>query len=188
MASFKEQKAGEISYLAGGKKTLDAEGREHLPVVCLGDASASAAHELLAGDRRLFLLGNASASATAAFIAKKLKSKCDLWGRGKGALVAAEVAAQAPDAVELLVLESPSAEAKGRDIAAASLVIYGTDEKVSPADLPRRVTDSIPHASLIYMYGAGRPERLVRLIRDFFDRGEAFIVPTPKAAAPGEAA
>lgn len=182
MASFKEQKAGELSYFAGGKKTLDAEGHEHLPVVCLGDDGVRAEHELLAGDRRLFVLGGASAAATAEFIARKLKGKCDLWGHAKGALVAAEVAATAPDAVELLVLESPSAEVKGRDIAAASLVVYGTEEKLSPADLPRRVTDSIPHASLIYMYGGGRPERLVRLIRDFFDRGEAFIVPTPKAA------
>lgn len=273
MATFKQQtaklKAGEVAYWSGGRKTLDAEGHEHLPVVYLHGSAGLAkapAHELLAADRRLFmpiapgLDGTeklpgvdsmpALADLVADFIRKKLKGqngvgKCDLWGHSFGGWLACWVAARHPDVVELLVLENPAGfrppgkggapqgaaqmermmikhpekalpddrspamhaanqgvarhyhqgapydealVAKLGHIAAPTLIVYATEEEIVPVESVELLRDRLPRRSLIYMYDArhmiqvDQPERLVRLVRDFFDRGEAFIVPTPKAA------
>jgi pimeloyl-ACP methyl ester carboxylesterase len=73
------------------------------------------------------------------------------------------------------------------DIQAPTLVAYGTDEEMIPLEGMRILCDGLRRHFLIYMYDAkhcihvDQPERFSRLMRDFFDRGEAFIVTSAAA-------
>ena len=73
------------------------------------------------------------------------------------------------------------------DISAPTLVAYGTDEEMIPLEGMRILCDGLQRHFLIYMYDAkhcihvDQPERFSRLMRDFFDRGEAFIVTSAAA-------
>ena len=74
------------------------------------------------------------------------------------------------------------------DITAPTLILYGLDEEMVPIETPRILSDGIPRHFLVYVYDAkhsiqvDQPDRMTNIVRDFFDRGEAFIVPSRKAA------
>jgi pimeloyl-ACP methyl ester carboxylesterase len=72
--------------------------------------------------------------------------------------------------------------AKLPDITAPTLILYGLDEEMIPIETPRILSDGIRRHFLVYVYDAkhsiqvDQPERMTKIVRDFFDRGEAFIV------------
>jgi pimeloyl-ACP methyl ester carboxylesterase len=165
---FKSQtaklKAGSLTYWVGGKKGADAEGHDHLPVVYLHGAGGlykSAAHEMLAADRRIFMpiipghdgddyLPDIDSMAKLAgliadFVRKKLGGKCDLWGHSFGGWLACWVAALHPDIVDLLVLENPAGlrvEGKGGIPAETRELfrqMFAHPEKRIPDDRPREM-------------------------------------------------
>ena len=63
-----------------------------------------------------------------------------------------------------------------------ALVLQGTKDGMMPPESGQLLAREIPHAKLVYVYDAGhnievdQPERFVAPVRDFFSRGEAFIV------------
>jgi pimeloyl-ACP methyl ester carboxylesterase len=67
-------------------------------------------------------------------------------------------------------------------IEAKTLILHGTKDGVIPVDSPRLLKERIPQSYLVYVYDAAhaidvdQPARFVNLVRDFFERGEAFIV------------
>nr|ART40306.1 K499 [uncultured bacterium] len=69
-----------------------------------------------------------------------------------------------------------------KDIKALTLILHGTKDGVIPTDSPRLLRERIPRAYLVYVYDAAhgidtdQPDRFVSLVKDFLDRGEAFIV------------
>jgi pimeloyl-ACP methyl ester carboxylesterase len=73
------------------------------------------------------------------------------------------------------------------DIAAPTLIAYGIDEEMIPIEGMRILGDGLQRHFLIYVYDAkhaihvDQPERLASLMRDFFNRGEAFIVTSAAA-------
>ena len=68
------------------------------------------------------------------------------------------------------------------EIEQQTLVLQGTKDGMMPPESGQLLAREIPHAKLVYVYDAGhnievdQPERFVALVRDFFSRGEAFIV------------
>jgi pimeloyl-ACP methyl ester carboxylesterase len=72
--------------------------------------------------------------------------------------------------------------AKLGSIEAMTLILHGTKDGVIPLDSPRLLKEKIPRAFLMYVYDAAhaidvdQPARFVNLVKDFFERGEAFIV------------
>jgi pimeloyl-ACP methyl ester carboxylesterase len=69
-----------------------------------------------------------------------------------------------------------------KDITAPALILYGDEEEMTPIETVRVLSDNVPRHFLIYVADAkhsiqvDQPERMTRLVRDFFNRGEAFIV------------
>ena len=67
-------------------------------------------------------------------------------------------------------------------IGCQTLILQGTRDGMMPPESGQLLMREIPRAKLLYVYDAGhnievdQPERFVALIRDFFSRGEAFIV------------
>ncbi|MEE8334288.1 MAG: alpha/beta hydrolase [Alphaproteobacteria bacterium] len=81
------------------------------------------------------------------------------------------------------------------EIDCQTLVLQGTADGMMPPESGQLLKREIPNAKLIYVFDAGhnievdQPERFVALIRDFFTRGEAFIVnPGDDVAGVGSAA
>ena len=76
-----------------------------------------------------------------------------------------------------------------KSLDALTLILHGTLDTVIPASTAQRLKDAIPHAYLIYIYDAAhsvevdQPERLMRALGPFLERGEAFIVNWDDAAA-----
>jgi pimeloyl-ACP methyl ester carboxylesterase len=76
-----------------------------------------------------------------------------------------------------------------REIEAATLILFGTDDGLVAPEMGRVYKEHIPESFLIYVYGAahaiqwGRPERFVEVVADFLTRGEAFLVPRSAGAA-----
>jgi pimeloyl-ACP methyl ester carboxylesterase len=68
------------------------------------------------------------------------------------------------------------------EIDCQTLVLQGTADGMMPPESGQLLKREIPNAKLVYVFDAGhnievdQPERFVALVRDFFARGEAFIV------------
>ena len=68
------------------------------------------------------------------------------------------------------------------NIKCQTLIMQGTKDGMMPPESGQLLMREIPRAKLLYVYDAGhnievdQPDRFVALIRDFFSRGEAFIV------------
>ena len=74
-------------------------------------------------------------------------------------------------------------------IKARTLLLFGTKDEVAPVeDVGRRLKNGIPHSHLSYIYGAAhavefdQPERVARLVGEFLELGEAFVVRTAEVA------
>ena len=76
-----------------------------------------------------------------------------------------------------------------KGLAALTLIVHGTLDTVIPAATAQRLKDAIPRAYLMYIYDAAhsvevdQPERMMRAVGPFLERGEAFIVNWDDAAA-----
>ena len=70
-------------------------------------------------------------------------------------------------------------------IKARTLVVFGTSDEVVPIDTARRLLAGIPQSHLTYIYGAAhvpeydQPDKVARLIGDFLEHGESFVVRRP---------
>jgi pimeloyl-ACP methyl ester carboxylesterase len=73
-------------------------------------------------------------------------------------------------------------------IKARTLLVFGTLDEVCPVETARRLKAGIAQSHLTYIDGAAhvpeydQPERVVRLVGAFLERGEAFLVRRPDAA------
>jgi len=67
-------------------------------------------------------------------------------------------------------------------ISSSTLLVYGTLEEIVPIETCRILKANIPRIYLNYVYDAAhtievdQPERFVKLVGDFLERGEAFLV------------
>ncbi len=67
-------------------------------------------------------------------------------------------------------------------IGARTLILMGTRDEVVPAESAILLKERIPHSHLTYVYDAAhaidvdQPERVLRIVQAFLERGEAFIV------------
>jgi pimeloyl-ACP methyl ester carboxylesterase len=86
------------------------------------------------------------------------------------------------------VLFDETLAAKLPDITARSLIVMGEQERVIPLEAAHLLKARIPHSHLTYVFGAAhaiefdQPELVGRLVADFLERGESFIVREPDAA------
>ena len=73
-----------------------------------------------------------------------------------------------------------------RGLAIPTLVLFGTQDKVIPAEMGRIYKELIPDAHLVFVYDAGhalmveRPEAFAEVVTDFFERTDAFIISRTK--------
>ena len=119
-----------------------------------------------------------------------------LVGTSRGADVAAWVATQVGDKLDALVLLAPLAirprmlgaehdealEGKLADIQCPTLVAFGTDDRLVHREAARVYAERIPLANVSLVYDAGhvitadRPDALVRLVADYVERRDTFVV------------
>jgi pimeloyl-ACP methyl ester carboxylesterase len=116
----------------------------------------------------------------------------DLMGTSATAAAALELALHEPARVRSLVLEAPAAlggterearlERRLPDLAAPTLVLWGTADEAMPAAVRRVYAELIPGAHLVFVYaaaraiGADRPEAFAGVVADFLERREAFVI------------
>jgi pimeloyl-ACP methyl ester carboxylesterase len=73
-------------------------------------------------------------------------------------------------------------EARLRDLATPTLVLFGTAEKVIPPEMGRHYKTLLPNCQLVFVYDAGheistdRPEAFADVTTDFLERHEAFVI------------
>ena len=73
-------------------------------------------------------------------------------------------------------------EARLRDLATPTLVLFGTLDRVIPPEMGHLYKELMPNAHLVFVYDAGhaiaaeRPEAFVEVVADFIERREAFVV------------
>jgi pimeloyl-ACP methyl ester carboxylesterase len=76
----------------------------------------------------------------------------------------------------------PELERRLGEIRAPVLVIFGTRDDVVPPAMGRHYRERIPNSYYVMVYDAGhaiaaeRPDALTKLVGDFLERGDAFIV------------
>jgi pimeloyl-ACP methyl ester carboxylesterase len=83
-----------------------------------------------------------------------------------------------------LLRPTPDTELEGRlaRLGVPTLVVFGTEDGITPPELGDSYVDLMPEAFLALVYDAGhaveyeRPEALVELVADFLLRGAAFTV------------
>jgi pimeloyl-ACP methyl ester carboxylesterase len=73
-------------------------------------------------------------------------------------------------------------EARMRDIATPTLVLFGTLDRMMPPEMGRHYKELMPNCHLVFLYDAGhemsteRPEAFAEVTADFLDRHEAFVI------------
>jgi pimeloyl-ACP methyl ester carboxylesterase len=73
-------------------------------------------------------------------------------------------------------------EARMRDLATPTLVLFGTSEKVIPPEMGQHYKTLLPNCQLVFVYDAGheistdRPEAFADVTADFLERHEAFVI------------
>lgn len=243
---------------ADGFRIRYAEAGEGAPLVHLhgaGGMRISPAHDLLARKYRVIAFempgfgssaentrtqDQAELARTMAAAAGALGlDRFNLWGTSFGGKTALWLAAQAPELLTALVLESPAAirapggrppsgtpeqiaralfahpervaplppadpavvaqtgrlvgrlrgpdrdpdlEGRFANIAAPTLVLFGTLDQVTPPELGRHYKEGLPNCNLVLVYdaahaiGTDRPEAFCEVVTDFIERHEAFII------------
>jgi pimeloyl-ACP methyl ester carboxylesterase len=77
-------------------------------------------------------------------------------------------------------------EARLRDLATQTLVVFGTLDGVIPPDMGRIYKELMPNAHLVFVYDAGhaiaaeRPEAFAEVVGDFLERTDAFVISRTK--------
>lgn len=107
--------------------------------------------------------------------------RVSVWG-GDEALA---LALDAPDRIEALILEAPSAPLDAEvlsELQVPTLVVYGTQDSTVPPTTGRLFREKLPNCNFVLVYRAGhrvaedRPEAFASLVADFVERRDAFIV------------
>ncbi len=68
------------------------------------------------------------------------------------------------------------------DVTSLSLIVLGSDDQLVPQATGQLLKEKLNKAHFIYVYDAGhglevdQPDRVAELARDYFTRGEAFLV------------
>jgi pimeloyl-ACP methyl ester carboxylesterase len=76
----------------------------------------------------------------------------------------------------------PELERRMGSLDVATLVVWGTEDRVIPAEMGREYAAIMPRCRLVFIYDAGhaidgdRPEAFAAVTGDFLDRGEQFVV------------
>jgi pimeloyl-ACP methyl ester carboxylesterase len=76
----------------------------------------------------------------------------------------------------------PELEAQLRNLAAPTLVLFGTYDRLIAPEMGRFYKELIPNCHLVLVYDAGhaigaeRPEAFVEVVADFLERHEAFVI------------
>jgi pimeloyl-ACP methyl ester carboxylesterase len=76
----------------------------------------------------------------------------------------------------------PELEARMRDLATPTLVLFGNLDRVMPPEMGRHYKALLPNCHLVFVYDAGheistdRPEAFVEVTADFLERHEAFVI------------
>lgn len=76
----------------------------------------------------------------------------------------------------------PDLEARLRDLATPTLVLFGTLDQVIPPEMGRLYKELMPNCHLVFVYDAGhaigaeRPEAFAEVVSDFIERREAFVI------------
>ena len=120
-----------------------------------------------------------------------------LVGLSDAANAALRHALDSPEAVEVLVLVSPTAirptagdpngdaaglEARLSDVQCPTLVIFGQEDRSVQPDAAATYRERIPNCNVAFVYAAGRdipsdrPQALLNLVSDYLERRETFIV------------
>lgn len=107
--------------------------------------------------------------------------RVSVWG-GDAALA---LALDAPDRIDALILEAPSAPVDAVALGALhvpTLVVYGTQDSTVASTTGRIFREKLPNCNFVLVYRAGhqvaedRPEAFASLVADFVERRDAFIV------------
>ncbi len=129
-------------------------------------------------------------------IARLVDGNYTLVGTSRGADVAAWIATQVGDRLNALVLLAPLAirprmldavhdeglEGRLGDIQCPTLVAFGTDDRLVHREAARVYAERIPVVNVSLVYDAGhvmcadRPEALARLVADYVERRDTFVV------------
>ena len=120
-----------------------------------------------------------------------------LVGVSDGANAALQHALGNPDAVDVLVLVSPTAvrptasdpdgdaaemENRLSDVQCPTLVVFGQEDRSVRPDAASAYRERIPNCNIAFVYAAGhdiaadRPQALLSLVNDYLERRETFIV------------
>jgi pimeloyl-ACP methyl ester carboxylesterase len=73
-------------------------------------------------------------------------------------------------------------EARMRDLATPTLVLFGTLDRVIPSEMGHTYKELMPNAHLVLVYDAGhvisaeRPEAFAEVVGDFLERNDAFVI------------
>jgi len=76
----------------------------------------------------------------------------------------------------------PDLEPRLRQLPVATLVLFGTLDRVIPPEMGRHYKELIPNCQLVFVYDAGhaigaeRPEAFTDVVGDFLERHEAFVI------------
>jgi pimeloyl-ACP methyl ester carboxylesterase len=76
----------------------------------------------------------------------------------------------------------PELEARMRELAVPTLILFGTLDQVIPPEMGRHYKALLPNGHLVLVYDAGhaiatdRPEAFTEVVADFLERHEAFII------------
>ena len=76
----------------------------------------------------------------------------------------------------------PELEAQLRNLAAPTLVLFGTYDRMIAPEMGHFYKELIPNCHLVFVYDAGhaigaeRPEAFVEVVSDFLERHEAFVI------------
>jgi len=116
-----------------------------------------------------------------------------LVGLSDGANAALQHALGNPEAVDVLVLISPTAvrpadgdaaqiESRLSDVQCPTLVVFGQEDRSVQPDAAATYRERIPNCNVAFVYAAGRdipadrPQALLNLVSDYLERRETFIV------------
>jgi pimeloyl-ACP methyl ester carboxylesterase len=76
----------------------------------------------------------------------------------------------------------PDLETRLSELAAPTLVLFGTHDNVISPEMGRHYRELIPNCHLVFVYDAGhaiaaeRPEAFAEVVEDFLERREAFVI------------
>jgi pimeloyl-ACP methyl ester carboxylesterase len=186
---------------AAGRETEFLEAGVGDPLLVLGGSGGPALSQLAARRRviALDLAAGTSARERAAAIGAVAGSlelgPCDVLAAGEEAAAALWLAADAPDLVRAIVLESPpdpgpELTAALAGIFAPALLLCGTRDDAGPAGPGVTCQQLLPNAFLSYVYDAGhdirgdRPDAFAALVSDFLTRQGRFLARDGAAGAP----